>query len=468
MAISSRERVRKWRALHPDKSREINRKSRERARSKGPVLQAGISEEDPIDWIEANLIVPSGPLMGQPFVVHDWQREFLKNFLNREISEGCLSVSRKNGKTGLIASLILAYLVGPLNIKNGRILCASLTGRLAKELRDSTEETARASGRSISEAIRVLKAPFPGSIQGRNGCRVEILATDRATGHSSAADLVIVDEGGLLEERDRSVWGNLLNATSGRDGRFLVISIRADGVLLNELFERRNDPHVYFQEHAADRDCDITDEAQWHKSNPGLADHIKSLSWMRKMACRAVGNAAETAIFRAQNLNCPGVSVLERIVDLEDFKRCIVAPENLPPREGFVVMGFDLGATLSMSCATLYWPQTFRLETYGAVGGIPDLAQRGIVDGVGNRYLQMQERGELQVSEHSRLADVKSFIRRLLDDLGETNDLEIAADRYRRGELEDALRGSTVHWRGLGWLSSSEDCRAFQRSGRVP
>lgn len=465
MAVSSKERVRKWRALHPSESRAINRRAKQKARSKGPVLQAEISEgDDPISWIESRLKVPSGPKMGEPFVVHDWQREFLKNFLNREISEGCLSVSRKNGKTGLIAATLLCYLCGPLNIRNGRVLVSSLTGRLACELREAVEQTARSSGRSIFDAIRVLRAPFPGSIEGRQGLKVEILASDKATGHSSAADLVVIDEGGLMTERDRSIWSTLLNATSGREGKFLVISIRSDGPMLNELYDRRNEPHVYFQEHSAAADCDITDERAWAAGNPGLESGIKSVEWMRRMANRAVGNAAETAIFRSQNLNCPGVSVLERIVDLSDFRNCVVPPENLPPRDDFAVMGLDLGGTLSLTAAAIYWPRTGRMECYAVVGGVPSLSERGIADGVGNRYELMQERGELMVSEGSRLADAKAFIRRLLNDLGGTVDLEFAADRYRRGELEDMLGGSTINWRGLGWKSASEDVRSFQRA----
>ena len=133
----------------------------------------------------------------------------------------------KNGKSGLIAALALAYLVGPLNATLWRGIVVSLTGILAGELRDAIELTANASGLS---GITVKKYPPPGTIEGLNQASLSILASDRATGHAVGADLAILDEAGLLQENNRDLWNAVLSSTSGRDGRMLSISIQGMGL----------------------------------------------------------------------------------------------------------------------------------------------------------------------------------------------------------------------------------------------
>ena len=50
-----------------------------------------------------------------------------------------------------------------------------------------------------------------------------------------------------------------------------------------------------------------------------------------------------------------------------------------------------------MTAASSYWPSTGRFEVRGAFPAEPNLEARGEADGVGDRYLHMQERGELRV-----------------------------------------------------------------------
>ena len=178
-------------------------------------------------------MVPTGPLRGQPFRIPDWQRDYAREALAAGVREAGLSVARKNGKSGLIAALALAFLCGPLNVEHWRGLVISLTGGLAKELRDAVQFTAEASG--LGKAITVYRSPSPGRIEGMRGARLDILASDRATGHAVGGDLVIVDEAGLLEEAQRNLWAAVASSLSGRDGRLWAISIRGDGPMFGEI-----------------------------------------------------------------------------------------------------------------------------------------------------------------------------------------------------------------------------------------
>ena len=105
------------------------------------------------DWAESRLTIPTGPLRGQPFKIADWQRQFLVDALAPGIREAGLSVARKNGKSGLIAALLLAYLVGPLNSTLWRGIVVSETGLLAASAGGS-------SGQARRLRITSQKVPF--------------------------------------------------------------------------------------------------------------------------------------------------------------------------------------------------------------------------------------------------------------------------------------------------------------------
>ena len=174
-------------------------------------------------WASRCLRIPVGIKANKPFTIAKWQHKFLDAALAPGVVEAGLCVARKNGKSGLIAALLLAYLVGPLNTKNWRCIVVSLTGILANELRRQISEIAVAS--ALDELIAVRSTPAPGKVIGLNNAEVSILAADKATGHAVGSDTVIIDEGGLLSEKDRDLWNACLTSISGRSGRLICISI---------------------------------------------------------------------------------------------------------------------------------------------------------------------------------------------------------------------------------------------------
>ena len=131
-----------------------------------------------VKWAGRALKVPTGPLAGKPFKVAGWQADWLRAALAPGVREAALSVARKNGKSGVIAALLLAYLAGPLRRPLWRGVVVSLSGKLAVELRDAIEQTAEASG----IAVDVKRSPYPGRIEGPDGTRLDILAADRRIG----------------------------------------------------------------------------------------------------------------------------------------------------------------------------------------------------------------------------------------------------------------------------------------------
>lgn len=413
------------------------------------------------DWCEATLKVPAGILSGKPFVIPDWQRQFFEGATAPGIREAGLSVARKNGKSGIIAAYCLAHLCGPLNKQNWRALVTSMTGNLAKELRQQIQEIAEASG--LGDDVKVYRSPAPGRIEGQNGARMDFLAADKASGHASGGDLVLVDEGGLLQENQRHLWQAMFSAISGRDGRFMVISIQGDGPMFKELRERADETSVYFQLHAADVDGVIDDPEQWAKANPGLGS-IKSLSYMQDASRRAKLVPSDAGAFRAHDLNLPQAPGREMLCTQHDWQRLIVA--ILPERQGPVVIGLDLGGSASMTAAALYWPLSGRLECYGAFPDDPPLAERGAADGCGGLYVEMERLGELRTFP-GRVTPVDEFLLHLADRVAGSDSIKVVGDGYRRSENLQVLDKLGAGWhfelRKGGAYDGAEDVRTAQK-----
>jgi phage terminase large subunit-like protein len=121
-----------------------------------------------------------------------------------------------------------------------------------------------------------------------------------------------------------------------------------------------------------------------------------------------------------------------------------------------------------MSAAAFYWPETGRLEVIGTFPAKPSLADRGAADGVGGRYTEMNERGELSVLGENTvpagpwLAEVV----RLLDGIQPAC---ICGDRFRHAEFVEAMEKAGLSrvpfiWRGFGWKDGAEDIERFRRA----
>ena len=432
-------------------------------------MASWVAPGDPVDaflaWCDESLKVPTGPLQSRPFAIDHWQEAFLRDALRPGVYEAGLSVARKNGKSGLIAALLLAHLVGPLASPGWRGVVVSLTGVLAKELRTAMAATAKVSGLM---GIVPFETPPPGRMTGLRGTTVDFLAADKATGHAIGADLAVIDEAGLLQENLRGLWNAVMTSISGRNGRLVCISIRGDGPMFTELAERHGEPGVVWHEYAAPAEASLDDESAWAMANPALRSGVKSLQYMRHQAARALASPANAPHFLAYDLNRPQAPDREMILSVSQYLECAVAAAELPPRRGPAIIGLDMGGSTSMTAAAVIWPDTGRVEVRGAFPAAPGLAARGEADGVGGLYVRMAERGELRVYP-GRVIDVKLFLADLADDLEDSEVRAAGADRYRREEVQDAMALAglrwRMHWRGQGASATADgsaDVRAFQ------
>lgn len=141
-------------------------------------------------------------------------------------------------------------------------------------------------------------------------------------------------------------------------------------------------------------------------------------------------------------------------------------------KTGPCVWGIDLGATAAMSAVAAYYPETGRLDAIAAFPNDPPLGVCERFDGVKpGLYRNMADRAELLLLG-DKVVPVGELLNAAQLRLGYPD--AIAADRWRLGELHDAMTNAAllapVQARGMGFKDGSEDVRAFKTAfleGRV-
>ena len=150
-------------------------------------------------------------------------RWFLHDVLKPETREALLCLARKNAKSAIVVALLCLglSLVGPLAGKGGwraGIACSVNKAKARESWSAQIEQIAEASG--LADKLKFRRSPWPGSISSPAGT-VEILAGDSGMGgHSASLDLAIVDELGLMSERDRELVASMRACYfSAKDGK---------------------------------------------------------------------------------------------------------------------------------------------------------------------------------------------------------------------------------------------------------
>ena len=428
-------------------------------------------------WAAERLRVPAGhPRAGHPFVLAPWQIAVIDDALTHP--ETLLCCARKNAKSALIAVLALAYLVGPLRRPGWRMGILSINRGKAGELRQQIEDIAVASGfrcalpgnRIPCPDLLFRATPWPGKVISDNGSRIEIEGAGygSASGHASGYDLAVIDELGLLQERHRAAVAGMRSSTSAKGGRFLSLSIHGDGPFVPEILSRRGAPSLAIHHYTADPDLAIDDPLAWRQANPGLGT-IKGEQYMRDEAARVLAVPSDEPAYVGHDLNRAGSLAGELICSVSTWRGCEWSADDLPPRDGPVSLGIDIGDVASFTSAAAYW-QTGRMEVWTACPADPPLAKRAKHDAAGTLYERAVRDGHLWPLA-GRLTPVKAFLERLKRELAGVHVAAVGADRRRAGELRQHLVSLSLPWRPV-WRGggvravqdAQHDVRAFQRA----
>lgn len=262
-----------------------------------------------ISFIETYCRVPEGMDVGKPVRLRSWQKQFIRQVyrdVGPDVRTAILTMARKNGKTALIAMLILAHLVGPEAETNSQIVSAAqsrdqaaIVFKLAaKMIRMKDDLNSRI---VIRDAVKELYCPV-------HGVLYKALSAEATTAYGLSPILVIHDELGQVRGPRSELYDALDTAQGAYESPLTIIistQAPAGADLLSKLIDDalgHHDPTTVVAVYAAEDSDDPWDEATWRKSNPALGD-FRSLEDMQKLARKAQRLPSFESAFRNLNLN---------------------------------------------------------------------------------------------------------------------------------------------------------------------
>lgn len=420
-----------------------------------------------------SLSIPEGPNAGKPVRLAPFQKQFVRGALADAINVAALSIGRGNAKTALSAGIALGALLGKWDPQPRReVLIAARTRDQARIAFDFVIGFSRSLSEQEQKALTIRRSPrleieFDGD---GGGHFIRAIAADGKSALGSAPTLVLMDERGHWQaDQGDDLEHALLSGLGKRGGRALIISTSAasDSHPFSTWLDQ-DAAGVYRQEHRPAPGLPADDRDSLLAANPGAAHGVgANLEWLEAQARRAIARGGSSLTsFRLYNRN-ERVSGEARdvLLSVDEWLSCETG--ELPARQGEVVIGVDLGGSASMTAAAFYWPESGRLEVLGTFPSRPSLLDRGQADGVQNRYVEMQDRGEL-----STLGDltvrVSPWLVQVMKHIDGEPVAALVADRYKQSELGEAIDRAGIRapvvWRGQGFRDGSEDVERFRRA----
>lgn len=314
-----------------------------------------------IAFIE-KLIVPSGKGAGRPFKMRPFQKKFIRAVYEphlfedgewrRVVRKAVLSTARKNGKTALIAALVLVHLVGPEAIPNGELYSAAndreqaaIIYRFVRQMVELDPELAEMLLIVPSTKLMVSK---------RDASVYKAISAEAGTKHGFNPTFVVYDE--LAQAKSRDLYDVLDTSFGARDEPlFVMISTQSNDPkhVLSELIDdgiNSKDPTVVAHLYAVPDDCkNIFDPKVWTLANPALGD-FRGLADFEALAKKAKRSPADEPKFRNLFLN-QRFSPVSSLIARADWFACQGAADFEDGED--VYLALDMSAVVDLSALVM-------------------------------------------------------------------------------------------------------------------
>ena len=418
-------------------------------------------------WLRNTLRIPSGMGAGEPFALHPFQMDFLRQYLSRDFDgptwRTCIySTPRKLGKSTLLGAVLLGRMCpdSPIHIPGFRGAVAAPSEKHATYIATAMKSLLETAGRE--KELRRRHDPKPG-ILFIGDATLTLSTGTRSQGHGADLDLAVIDEMGLLSQNQSDLMTGFFDALSARNGQLILTGTRGDSPSYNEMIDRP-DARTHVTLYAADKGDDLSDPATWHKANPGLGT-IKPLRFMEDAyeKAQASGSLTEFGAWQNNQALQPG---RELLLDYDTLRKSYREERQTIPGEP-VHIGIDLGGSASMTAATVAYEQSGVVKVLGAFPGADlSLRDRGKRDLVGDLWERCAIAGEL-IETSGSVSDLGEFLPALVAMIGAHPVRSVSCDRYRQAEWETAMARARIGWpviyRGTGPKDGDADIRATRR-----
>jgi phage terminase large subunit-like protein len=355
-------------------------------------------------FIETYCFTPEGDHIGKPMRLEPFQRKFILEIYDNPVGthSAYLSIARKNGKTGLIAAILLAHLCGPEAVQNSQIV----SGAQSKDQAAVVFELARKMVEMspvLAKLVRIM--PSGKRLLGlRKNVLYRALSAEGKTAHGLSPILAILDEvGQVVGPTDKFV--SAITSAQGAYENPLLIAISTQAPTDADLFStwidaQRNapDPRVVCHVYEAPKDCELGDRKAWAAANPAMGK-FRSLADIEKQCHQAQEMPANEPEFRNLILN-------QRVEAVSPFVAGSVWKENgaeCGPIDGKKVWGgLDLSSVNDLTALELvtddggvhseFWLPAFGLKEKSKKDRVPyDLwAKQGFLNTTPGRAIEYE------------------------------------------------------------------------------
>jgi phage terminase large subunit-like protein len=310
-----------------------------------------------IAFIHRFCVVPEGKLVGKPMRLDEFQQRFVREVYDNPSGtrRGILSIARKNGKSGLIAAIVLAHIVGPEARQNAQIVSgarsrdqAALVFNLAWKMTQLSPELAKLV-RVVPSGKRLIGLPM--------NVEYRALAAEGKTAHGLSPVVIILDELGQVRG-PKDPFVEALETAQGAydDGLQLVISTQAptDADMLSLWIDdavRSDDPHTVCHVYSAAEDAELSDVDAWKAANPAMAS-FRSRIELQQAAEKAERMPSFETSFRNLYLN-QRVNMVAAFVSPSVWKAGNGPADDEAFLYGPVYGGLDLSSTTDLTSLVL-------------------------------------------------------------------------------------------------------------------
>lgn len=386
-----------------------------------------------IAFIERYCKAPEGEHVGKPLKLEPFQVDFIREVYDNPAGtrRGILSIGRKNGKTALIAGILLAHICGPEAVLNTQIVSgamsrdqASVVFALACKMIQLSPEMTKIT-RIVPSSKRILGLT-------RN-VEFRALSADGRTAHGLSPILAILDELGQVRGPQSDFVDAIITAQGAHKNPLqMVISTQSpnDADLLSIWIDdarQSNDPHIVCHVYAADKDCDLMDEKAWKAANPAIGK-FRSLKDVEEQAAQAVRMPSAESTFRNLVLN-QRVEVISPFISRGVWLVNSQEPDESAFYECPVYVGLDLSAKTDLTAMVMLAFKDGRWHVKPVVWtpekGLRDRAKRDRAP-----YDVWHQQGYLRTVPGASI-DYEVVAKEIADTLADCNVQAVGFDRWR-------------------------------------
>ena len=385
-----------------------------------------------IAFISRYCHVPSGAQVGKPIKLEPFQKRFILAVYDNKTGtkRAYLSIGRKNGKTALIACILLAHLVGPEAKRNAQIVSGALSREQAAIVYDLASKMV-AQSPELREIIR--EVPSSKKLIGIPlNTEYRAISAEGKTAHGLSPILAILDELGQVRGPQSDFVDAITTSQGAHDAPMLmVISTQApnDGDLLSIWLDdaaSSKDKRIVSHVYEGAKDCDLTDKDAWKAANPALGK-FRSLPDVKEQAERASRMPSFEPTFRNLVLN-------QRVEMMAPFiSRGVWIANSLPAEDDVfytepVYVGLDLSAKTDLTAMVMMaYRERWHVKAYfwTPAKGLADRAKRDRAP-----YTVWEQQGFIRAIPGASI-DYESVARDIADVLADCDVQSVAFDRWR-------------------------------------